>query len=148
MGQIVSSIGSNQSLLLALQAGIFKTAAAGLSLKLYKNNYTPGPTSTIADFTEADFDGYGGAVVNVYQTPVIDPITGDWILVQTVPSPFTQSGVIITNTVYGWWCDDGANILLAERFDTPIEMDLAGKQITIAPRFGTNGMYGPDAYED
>lgn len=81
--------------------------------------FNPQPNSTRAGLVagEADFSGYtaGG-----YTYTVSDPLTlgtnirgvaGNVVPVCAVASPQ------VVNTIYGYWIDDGTNVVVAERFD-------------------------------
>ena len=54
MTLVVPNIGEE----LALKAFLNHTAGQNQTLKLYKNNITPGETDTAATYTESTFTGY------------------------------------------------------------------------------------------
>lgn len=98
-------------------------------LHLFKNNHTPLYTDTAADYTEADFSGYGAyqalawgsAFVNGSNEGEIDATALTW----------THNGGGTANTVYGVYITDGANALMyAERFAAPVSMSANGDKIT------------------
>lgn len=78
--------------------------------------FNPGPESVIADFTpnEADFTGYpAGGSAPVLSAPFKFSLLL-WGLQQTVV--FASSGSAAQNTIYGYWLDDGSDVIIAEKF--------------------------------
>jgi hypothetical protein len=133
----------------ALAANLFFPAAATTVVGLFQNNIVPNLTTTLGDLTVADFTGYAPVTVTAWDATHLDPITGEPVIESTTPLVFTQTGTTIVNTIYGLYLEDGSgNLLSAEKFDTPIQMDTTGKQINALIRLFTQGMTGPDAYED
>ena len=104
----------------------FKTVPAAALLatakvRLSKDpNFGPTPESKIADFTvsECDFSGYtAGGVALVMSGPVnlstkYEGMLADANFVAAAATPF------VANSVYGYWVDDGTNVVAAERFPT------------------------------
>jgi hypothetical protein len=130
--------------------GLHLPAAAGTYVcYLFQNDIVPGPTTKVADFVEADFTGYGNITVASCDITHSDPSTGLPIIKNVTPLVFNQTGTTITNTIYGWWIDDGAGQgAFGERFDTPIQMDATGKQIQLLFNLNFLGVTGPSALED
>jgi hypothetical protein len=148
MSAIVSPVVAEQDYLFAIQASVFKTAAATTKIRLFKNDIVPGPGSLFADFTEADFTGYSAITVASWTSIAIDGVSGRFYVGSGLQT-FSQSGVLITNTVYGMYVEDGAGgLLLASRFDTPVSMDTSGKTIDLLLKIFNSGMDGPDPFED
>jgi hypothetical protein len=114
----------------------FKTVPGGAlivagKLRLSKDPaFAPTPQSLIADLTpeECDFSGYtaGGygltlsAPVNLSTT--VEGVLAGATAIATTASPF------VANNVYGYWVDDGANVVLSEAFGAagPIPIGAAG----------------------
>jgi len=95
----------------------FNTAS---TLHLYKNNPTIDESVTIATFTEANYAGYADV-----------PLTGDWSApAQQAPGDYYVSSPAVTfaaptsgtQTIYGWWVDDGTGVLACEAFASPITL--------------------------
>ncbi len=105
-----------------------------LTLRLFKNSFTPAQTSVLGDFTEADFtgyspfypgtspdaDGYDGA--NNYQAEY------DTITFGCTSTP------MIGQTIYGWYITINLDattdkVLLAHKFDTPVVVNTAGDSV-------------------
>jgi len=89
-----------------------------LHLHLFKNNFTPGFTTVLADFTESDFAGY--AVVDVdpanWPTPTSVANRAQSIY-QPAPLIFTPSSG--SQNAYGYYLTDNSDsvVMLAERFN-------------------------------
>jgi len=146
-------IGANVSQVInvdALTVGIYKAAAATTKVRLYKNNNNPTAQSILGDFTEADFDGYAPFTIDSWAAGgALDPLTGLPIIKSAIgPASFTQTGVVITNTIYGMMIEVGGVLLLAEKFNSPVEMDTVSKQIQLFPRIFVQNQAGPGSYED
>lgn len=151
MAQIGSPTSYEKSILTALHGGgDFLAAAAGTVLKLFKNNFVPGPGSTAADFTEADFTGYASIAIASWAAPALDAVSGRWYLSPSAGvESFTQTGVVSVNTVYGFFMINGPGDLICfERFDTPVEMDTNGKVLSLLMKINATGLEGADALED
>jgi hypothetical protein len=144
-------VGANESqdeLTDALVAYIFKTALATTSIHLYKNDVTPGIATKVADLVEADFTGYASLTVAAWDGTSVDPLTGLRQIITGTGPQFTQTGTTITNTVFGMWIEFNGKIVLAERFDNPVAMDLTGKRIDLFPKIFTGLPSGPGSFED
>lgn len=102
-------------------------------VQLFKNDITPSQLSVYADFTEADFTGYAAVPLGSigWGGEGLDLDNNAKILANDL-AVFTQSGVAVTNTVYGvYFRGPGDYLLGAYRFPTPIEMDADGNVITL-----------------
>lgn len=104
-------------------------------LKLYQNNFTPTPSSTLASFTEATFDGYGEGTVAAagWSAPFL--VSGNRYVCTAPSITWVSTGATPSNTVYGWYLVDHgvANVLYAEAFPTPVVVSQAGIGITVQP---------------
>jgi hypothetical protein len=97
-----------------MSAGTFGVA------KLFQNDYIPQPGSTIANFTEATFDGYVSVVCKFVSGPYrwSDGTYGPW---QNFDFPMT--GSTTPNVIYGVFLEDPTGALIgALRFDVPVNM--------------------------
>ncbi len=125
--------------LLANDSATIAPAALALKVHLAAANFTPSPTLTVADFTEASFTGStaldaGLGACEVFQDPVsglrtiqLNEIAGGWHWLCTVtPSP--------AQVIYGYYVTDNANTVLygSTKFPTPITINIAGQAIDIA----------------
>jgi hypothetical protein len=131
--------------ILNMLTSMFAAAAATTKIRLYQNNYVPGPGTVLTDLTEADFDGYAQYSNTVWNAPTLNAITGRYDITSGGAPTFTQTGTVITNTVYGWYMVDGSDLVAVERFDTPVEFDTNGKTLQLAPEIYALGIDGPSA---
>lgn len=94
---------------------ILTTDTETYSVKLYQNNYTPSSSTTGADFTEADFDGYAPVTLNRgdWATPTID------LASEATSSAPMQSWTCGTfgNTIFGYYVlgSTSGKVLWSER---------------------------------
>jgi hypothetical protein len=112
---------ASQKTRLATMVGAIPLLAPKMGL--YKNNIIPTELNVLADFTEADFTGYA------QQTPVFGPVVIDENGVPVAPlsATFTQTGVVITNVVFGMFVIDSTGALLgAALFDIPRSFNAIG----------------------
>lgn len=104
------------------------------TLRLFRNDITPGPGTVIGDFTEANFSGYAnGALANAAVAAALDGsnrAVASWDQIT-----FTKNGAT-GNTIYGYYVTDGGgDLCFAERFDGPIPMTVDGAFIQLTPKF-------------
>ena len=120
----------------SLRSNIF--VLGNLTLRLFKNNHTPTQTDDNSDYVEADFDGYASFPIDSW-TPVYLNGSGK-AEIDEVNRVFVQSGVVVTNNVYGYYVTDGAgNVIYAERDPSaPVAMNAPGKTYTVFGRFTLN----------
>lgn len=113
-------------------AGLVKTALAASKLKLFKAIAAPLSVSTVlADFTEADYDGYAEITIAAFHNPYIDPAGGASIQSGTQQFDFV-SVPLTTNIVLGWYLKNAAGALVvAGTFDAPIAMAQPGDAIPL-----------------
>lgn len=129
-------IGRMSEALAAWIATNFPAAAVQAKIRLFKNNFTVSDTAALADFTEADFDGYGAINVadgSTWTGPIIDP---DGNLKSVSPTNYTfieNDPETTPNTVYGYYITDSTGVLLiaAQNFPAPLDFTLGGAQVTI-----------------
>jgi hypothetical protein len=89
-----------------------------LKLRLFKDVFDVNDATVLADLTphECDFDSYtpGGYMLT---------FTPGYITIDNIPSNESQMIAIImataavTNTVTGWWIDDGTQVWMVAKFD-------------------------------
>ena len=101
-----------------------------LTVRLFTNNITPGPTNVAGDFTECALTGYA----NITLTP------GSWSgsssggqATYTYPTlTFTFSAYGGGVTIYGYYVTiPGVIGMLAERFSTPYAVPSGGGSLTL-----------------
>jgi len=117
--------------LLAMLAPWIADPLTGAEIQLYVNDVTPGPSSVLADFTEATFTGYAPVTV----TPPGDPdIVGTKIQIP-LNQGFFQATADMTpiQTAYGYLVVDGSDLLAAGRFDEAVDFATAGDYASFAP---------------
>ena len=109
------------------------------TLRLFKNNVTPGDSDTFATYTEADFDGYNsidGTDLNMAAATTVTgkaSSTGD-------QQTFEHDGGGASNSIYGYYvtigAGGGAKVLWAERLPSPPQtMANMGDNIKVTPKF-------------
>jgi hypothetical protein len=116
----------------------FLDGVAGANvLHLFKNNITPTKNSVVGDFVSADFTGYAPLTPLSTQAPYLDQ-NGNAALTSPVYQ-FLETGVVITNTVYGAYVTNAAGTVLfgAVRFDVPVTFSLVNDSANIVLRFTT-----------
>jgi hypothetical protein len=105
-------------------------AQQNLTVRLFTNNHTPGPTDTAASYTECALSGYA----NVTLTP------GSWsgsssagTATYTYPTlTFTFSAYAGGTTVYGYYVTiPGVTGVLAELFSVPYAVPAGGGSLTL-----------------
>ena len=93
--------------------------------------YAPGPNDTNATLAahEATFTGYA-AQVPTFTVPVNVGATTEALITTVV---FLSTGSAISNSLYGYWGDDGTNLFLAEGFGAagPIPVVISGDYVQI-----------------
>lgn len=92
----------------------------GHSLRLFANNFVPDPSTPLASFTEATFTGYAAIDLTGAFTGPAFVQNGQYEL-QGGVFAWTNSGAT-TQTVYGWYIDDGTVMDACQLFDVPFVM--------------------------
>jgi len=114
----------------------YKTVPGGAlivspKLRLSKDPaFNPQPGSLIADLTpqEADFSGYtAGGYALVLSAPVNLSGSVEGVL-SSATAISVPAGPFVSNNLYGYWIDDGTNMICGEAFGGagPIPIGLAG----------------------
>lgn len=98
-----------------IQLGVLKPNFNTLTLRLYKNDYTPDEESDSLDFVEANFSGYAAQAANNWGIPFTDVDRGR---INEVIHDFAHNGGVVSNSIYGYWLTypDGS-LAWAERND-------------------------------
>lgn len=106
----------NASELTMLTAILEAYEGSDLKLKLYKNDYTPTASSTVANFTEATFGGYS-EVTLTYSDWTIATVSNNAKAVWG-EEPIVWTVTADAHTVYGYYVVDNAETTLvwAEKY--------------------------------
>ena len=112
-------------------------------VRLYQNDYAPSPTSLLADFVAATYDGYAAAAI----TPATWPIFLQGISQAVAVGPglvFSPTGSTTPNLIYGYYVTDntGARLLWAERFAEPKVLNGVTTGFTLVPAIGGQSAAG------
>lgn len=88
-----------------------------LTLKLFKNDYTPVAASTAGSFTEADFTGYSAKTLSRYTWGTASTVSGKASIAYD-SSPQTWACGATGNIVYGYYVvgTTSGTLIYAERF--------------------------------
>src|SRR5271166_3636732 len=120
-----------------LTAGLLEpgTSPNFAKVGLFTNNYTPLPTTVIGDLTEAAYTGYAQLDVPAWGDPSTVSATEVNVLGTTIlqfQGPSSGPGAII----YGYfWLDSTGSYIGAERFSSPIPLNVLTDVITLLPSF-------------
>jgi hypothetical protein len=108
--------------------------AAPYKIGLFKNDYTPADTDTIAAVTAADFGGYSG-LQNLTGWGASTWSSPDAVIAHAAKT-WTADGTS-SNTIYGYYVVDGAgNLAWAERrTDGGVSVGAAGQTYSVTPQF-------------
>jgi hypothetical protein len=135
----MAAIFPNEGKLVFTDAAI--TGLSTMVLRLYKNNYTPGRTTTnlpaatpnFGNFVIADYPGYADVNITGWVPAVINADFAAEALADTVT--FLCTSTSGGNGVYGCWIEDNAgNIVAAERFAAFRPMAANGDAFNYTPR--------------
>jgi hypothetical protein len=103
---------------------------SGHTLKLFQNNVTPDPSKVaISFFTVANWDTYANQALTsdfAASTKIVD---GEYQILSTV-HVFAVPGSG-SQTIYGWWIDDGSNVKLSYRFDSSVTMSTSNPALAV-----------------
>jgi hypothetical protein len=107
---------------------------AGLTMKLFQNDYVPVDGTVLANLTEATFQGYASQGIAAFGLSVI---AGPRAIAQAASLTFTKGFGGVTNQIYGYYVIDAfANLLWAERDPaSPIPLVNTGDSYVITPTF-------------
>lgn len=113
-----------------LLAGLVRTELAASKMKLYQTIAAPlSPSTIIADFTEADYEGYAEKAIANWLPPYLDPAGGASI--QSGTQQFDYDALPgVTNVVLGFYVVNAAgDLIIAGSFANPIPMAAPGDSI-------------------
>lgn len=101
-------------------------ASQDLILRLYENDITPGETDVVADYTEVTDGSYASKT-----------LTGSsWSITDGAASYAQQTYTIATTqAIYGYYITNfaGTVLVLAEKFDSVINIGAGGGTLNITP---------------
>lgn len=102
-------------------------------LRLYRNDFTTIPSTSLPDFVEANFDGYAAKDVDTAWNAIFKVLNG---LYQFDSDAFTWvGGTLADQVVYGWYIEDGTDVIISKRFPSPIHVVMDTSIIlTISPQ--------------
>lgn len=102
----------------------------GLKIHLFKAPHQPAVGDLLATYTaiEADFDGYVAKVLTL-TFGYIDPANFPTVRSQLLS--WLMATAVTPNTVYGYWVDDGVNVVMAEAFPVPRAMATVGAELAL-----------------
>lgn len=111
------------------------SAAWSVTIRLFKNDTTPGDTDTAASYVEADFNGYSSQAAGGWSAAAGDGVGRAFT--QATQLVFTKAAGGTTNQIYGYYAVDGSgNLLWSERDpNAPIPMVNTGDEYKVTPRF-------------
>jgi len=107
--------------------------AAGLKVRLFKNNYTPVAGSVIGSFTEANFSGYTPGSLGTLGAATT--VSGRASTTAATANTWTKSGAT-GNDIYGYYVTDAGGTVLywAERGSAaPYSMNTNGEGLSVTP---------------
>lgn len=110
------------------------------AVRLFTNDFQPIPSTVLADFTEATFDGYAAkAIVNA--AGFRDPATGDLEVNGSVADEVFLAGAAIAGpqTIFGWYITLailGTEWIAAGRLDVPITVAAEGDGVVLPDILG------------
>lgn len=129
-------------------AGI-QASLADLTLHLASAAIIVDGDTLIADFTEADYDGYVAKAVAdtgvIYLTDELDVV---W---EAASSIFQPTGDVTPNTIFAWWLEGtvggtGARFVSGATLDEPVILAGPLTALTVRPRIvlgQASGTFGP-----
>lgn len=125
-------VNNGENRMLALLVNKSGYSLSDMTLRLYKNDVTPGETDTAATYTEATFTGYSA----------VSLASADWTLTPGAPSSaacaqktFTSSADQAAQTIYGYYLTEngGGTLVAAERFSASVTIVSNGDNIKVTP---------------
>jgi len=115
-------------------AGYIRTALAASKLRLFKGISQPLSVSTIlANFVEADYDGYVEKTIATWLPPYLDPVGGASFQSGTQQFDYIPGvGPEVPNTILGFYIINATGALIAAgTFTAPVAMAATGDSIPL-----------------
>lgn len=117
-------------------AGLRQTALANATLHLFKDGFTPGINTPLADYqaAEADYTTYTAKTIATWNDPAVASVAG-YNLVAPLQVFQLASTPVAANVIGGWFLvlADGTTLIDYGVFDPPRPMQLADQQVSILP---------------
>jgi hypothetical protein len=111
---------------------LWRASLNALNLRLFQNNITPNGTETNVTFQEATFTGYASQVPTfpLFALNALNEAESN-----AGTYTFTQTGVAVTNNIFGYYLNDGANNLYFSERDpaAPFAMNATGRIYQVTP---------------
>lgn len=145
----ITPVSELKRVLNAWMAIAFPASPNRAEMHLFKNNFTVSSTAVLADFTEADFDGYALGTMGDITDFAPAKVDGDGnvsrvmnLLINFAGDP-TQT---TPNTIYGWYLTSVSSgiLLQAGNFVTPLDFTVPNAQLDMeyAARIISGGVEG------
>lgn len=112
-------------------------AATALKVHLAQAAFTPGPTLTVASFTEASFTGYAAISCVVGTAQKFNDVAGGRVVQLLEPANGfhwqTTATTGLPQTIYGYYLTDNGSVTLwaSALFTTPITLTTTGDAVDI-----------------
>jgi hypothetical protein len=100
------------------------------NFRLFKSAFTVQVNTMLADLTaiEADYDGYA-AIPLTMTLGYVDPNAN--AIAQSQLLTFQPTGSVTPNQIFGWWVDDGTNVLMGGSLATAVTLDGPTKELSL-----------------
>lgn len=106
----------------------------GSVLRLFQNNFVPAPDAELADYNEADFDGYAEIdLAGEWAEPVY--VMAGWYKMETPEFTIDPPGMGAAQTIYGAYIVHDGGVVQSKRFDAPIVMEVGALPWKIRARY-------------
>lgn len=107
-----------------------------LRIHLFKNNLTPTEDTILEDFVEANFDGYAAQDLDDWGAPFLNVDVQAQVYAGL--HVWTATGGVTPNSIYGYYCTSGDDLLLAysdRNAGAPVLIDAEGESYSVLPTF-------------
>jgi hypothetical protein len=100
------------------------------NFRLFKSAFTVQVNTLLSDLTaiEADYDGYAAQPVTM-SLGFVDPNNN--AVAQSQLLTFAPTGSVTSNQIFGWWIDDGVNVLMGGSLVAPVTLDGPTKELSV-----------------
>lgn len=114
----MSALITSNSLLQYQATSVFQLLNSDVWLRLFKNDFVPGPANELGDMIEATFPGYAPIhLINLWLAPV--KVRNGVYAIRLPEKDFLATSGN-GSMVYGFYVSRGPALLCSGRFDTPI----------------------------